>query len=307
MERIEQELAALSRSVQTLAGELQRAYRDYLRSLSPTLRQQLFLMTYQVCTQGYPKQFLGLSLGQRQTLQAQLRDLAHHSQTHLLDLVADPDRLPDPPDCPVDPVPVPDPDHSTPASDPAIALGDSTLDFPAALALAPPPRSPQDLQPLTVHTLIRWQQAIETAIAQELHSLCIKTNHLLQQSGILPNKLPEFFKATDNIDTEQMEAISQNILEMLADVQNSADLSDDDEESEVGFSKPQFTITMRLMTVHLKLTDIEFSDNTTSSLRTRLRSLISRLKKLQQDSRKKERDLAIAQAEVAWRSTWFDP
>ncbi len=300
VERIERDIAVLKQGAESLAKELESAYADYLRSLGQTLRQQLFLKTYQVCTQGYPTQFLALSLNQRQTLQQNLRQLAHQSQEALLALLQ-----------PAQPHPPSEPMDSSQATDATVMPIDSTSSSPDQAErwddLETSERSPNSYltEPITIQGLVQWQKALESAIDQELQSLSFKANHLLQQSGILPNKLPEFLKATHNIDGEQIEAISQNILDLLAEAQDNED-DDDEDEDESEFRPRQIAMTIRLMTVHFQLADIEFADNTTSSLRTRLRSLTSRLKKLQHHCRKKERDLAIAQAEAAWRSCWVD-
>ncbi|MDX2229565.1 MAG: hypothetical protein NW220_08000 [Leptolyngbyaceae cyanobacterium bins.349] len=292
VERIEQDIATLNQATSDLARELQQGYSEYLKALGQALRQQLVLSGYHVCTQGYPTQFLALSLSQRQQLQQALRDLAKATQAKLLSLlhhaavgettatddadVLDANAL------------------DTNALD-ANDLDVNALDANAHLPTASPERS------LTPMALSQWQEALEAAIAHEFQAVSFKANRLLQQSGVLPNKLPEFLKATSGIDAERIEAISQNMLELLVEAQSRDDAADEDDDS-----MSSVEMVVQLVAVHLKLTDVEFADGTTTVLRNRLRSLIVRLKQLKHTFHRKERELAIARAEDAWRSSWFD-
>ncbi|MDX2240185.1 MAG: hypothetical protein NW224_05835 [Leptolyngbyaceae cyanobacterium bins.302] len=287
VERIEQDIAALHKAAKKLAEEFQQAYSEYLQALGQVLRQQLILSSYHVCTQGYPTQFLALSLSQRQALQQALQDLAKHAQARLVALLQKTSVQ----------------QLSAAESEPGISE--------AELEQLAEPQKLEDVEttaedatsPLpTVLELTEWQEALEAAIAHEIRSVSSKANRLLQQAGILPNKLPEFLKATSNISSEQMEAISQNMMELLMEAQSRDGSEDNDEEN----SSPPIAMVVQLVTVHLKLSEIEFADGTTTILRNRLRSLAARLKTLKQAFRKKERELAIAQAEAAWRSAWYE-
>ncbi len=76
IERIEQDIVELEKSIGFIAEQLQSAYSSYLEVLGQALRQQLILASYHLCTQGYPDSFLKLSLNQRQKLQKAMRKLA---------------------------------------------------------------------------------------------------------------------------------------------------------------------------------------------------------------------------------------
>lgn len=62
----------------------------------------------------------------------------------------------------------------------------------------------------------------------------------------------------------------------------------------------------QIMAVNLRLTEIEFADSQVSVARKQLRILHGQLQKLRRDYFKKQRELAVAQAEAAWRASWFD-
>ncbi|MEO0686034.1 MAG: hypothetical protein AAFY76_13590, partial [Cyanobacteria bacterium J06649_11] len=68
IERIEQDIVELEKTIKVIAQQLQNAYTSYLEVLGQALRQQLILASYHLCTQGYPESFLKLSLSQRQKL-----------------------------------------------------------------------------------------------------------------------------------------------------------------------------------------------------------------------------------------------
>ena len=80
IEQIEQEITALRVKASQLALEAHRAYQEYVTVLGRSLSQQLILAVYHLCTQAYPQAFLGLSLMQRQTLQADLQQLGQQLQ-----------------------------------------------------------------------------------------------------------------------------------------------------------------------------------------------------------------------------------
>ncbi len=70
---LEKQLAALEKSSQVLADELQETFADYLKCLGTAVKKQLILASYYLCTQGYPERFLSLSLQERQDLQSAIR------------------------------------------------------------------------------------------------------------------------------------------------------------------------------------------------------------------------------------------
>jgi hypothetical protein len=84
IERIERDIEALQEAISALARELEASYTAYLTVLSQALRQQLILASYHLCTQGYPENFLRLSLNQRQKLQQELRKLGTQAGERLL-------------------------------------------------------------------------------------------------------------------------------------------------------------------------------------------------------------------------------
>lgn len=84
IERIEQDIAVLQEAIQAIASELHSAYASYVGILGQALGKQLILASYHLCTQGYPENFLKLSLNQRQQLQQSIRKLGKQTAELLL-------------------------------------------------------------------------------------------------------------------------------------------------------------------------------------------------------------------------------
>lgn len=89
IERIEQDIVELEKSIGFIAEQLQNAYSSYLEVLAQALGQQLILASYHLCTQGYPESFLKLSLNQRQKLQKAMRKLAKSAAQDMQTLMND--------------------------------------------------------------------------------------------------------------------------------------------------------------------------------------------------------------------------
>ncbi len=155
-----------------------------------------------------------------------------------------------------------------------------------------------DLTPSPPHLsnpgfLAQWQQNLELAIAQTLKTLSRDTNRLLQQAGILPKKLPEpLLEAAAKSETSaESTAGPPNLLNLLIENEN--------EESE------DSTVT-QIIAIHLRLSEIEFADAMVRTGRNKIRNLLLRASSLGREYHKKQQEWAIAQAEAAWRSSWFE-
>ncbi|MCU0517490.1 MAG: hypothetical protein MUC60_11650 [Oscillatoria sp. Prado101] len=250
MNRIDQEIADLERETLALAEELHSTYSSYLTALGQAMRQQLILASYHICTQGYPEQFLQLSYSQRQQLQQDLRLLANSAQQQLQEMLhlqggkdAEPKARELPPE--------------SPESEPPLGL---SLREDAYCSLLNNPEQ-----------LAQWQEHLDLSLAKILQGASRRGNRLLQQTGILPKKLPEHLL----IETEGAEDSSGS----------------------------QIT---QLLAIHLRLSEIEFSDSQLGALRSQIRKLSVRVGKLVREYQKKQRQRAVAEAESAWRSSWAD-
>jgi len=285
LERIEQEIASLEQGVILLAEALQKAYAEYLAVLGKTVCQQLILAGYHVCTQGYPEAFLGLSYRDRRDLQDYLRHLSREAEQDLQTLLQSP---------------LPSDDGER--SEEALTRADSGRQEPLNAEMTEFPESTTGKKSLTPGDLRQWQEGLERAIALELHALSHATNRLLQQKGILPHHLPEgMLEAAMHAELAEVRGNTPNLLNLVIEAVHESDSpADQEEESQNERSR------LHILAIHLRLSEIEFSDTGVSAARSQIRSLTAKLKNLAQQYHKKQQERAIAAAQSAWRSTWTE-
>ncbi len=96
-EQLQQDLESLRSAVTKATQEAYGLYGVYLKTLGRSLKQQLVLASYHVCTQVYPSNFLKLSLSQRHNLQQNIQQLGQQidlSIQNCLELIALPQNEP---------------------------------------------------------------------------------------------------------------------------------------------------------------------------------------------------------------------
>ncbi|HIK35492.1 MULTISPECIES: hypothetical protein [unclassified Thermosynechococcus] len=146
LEAVEREILRLQGMLLAALAEMRQLYDVYLEMLAPIARQQLITVSYQVCTQVFPEQFLTLEDAERQELQRQIVELAIALETTILGL--QPRRQED----------------ST--ARPEAVNGEAPSEEDATKEQASPSLSEQ--------------------LSQVLYQSSLKINHLLQRAAILP-------------------------------------------------------------------------------------------------------------------------
>lgn len=289
VKQVEHEIALLEEAIADIAQELHQCYSDYLQVLGDALRRQLILATYHLCTQGYPEAFLRLSFAQRQELQSQIRHQVARAQNQLFNLVCSP-------------ISEQNSDQAEPSSDQGNTQNtenNQNQDNQKVRQLISTlePVSPSSPKPLliTPSHLLRWQENIDKAIAKILHQLSHETNLLLQQWTILPQGLPVTLIETASKTEPPPEATAGNTPNLLTLM---VETEDENEE--------QTSRVTQLITIHLRISEIEFSDPRVMAGRHQIRDVIKRLSQLGRNYQRKLRERAVLQAEAAWRSSWFD-
>lgn len=270
IERIERDITALEEALATLAAEFQSTYSSYLTHLEQAVQQQMILASYYVCTQGYPEAFLQLSFSQRQQLQKALQRLGKQASERWSLYLKSESPIPE------------DPKEQQPESLETFTQNEENTGYPLSLEFKNPEQ------------LAQWQEGLEKAIARTLESLSHTANRLLQQASIISPKVPEaVLEAAIKAETSG-EGIPgpPNILNLLMEVENP-------EESESS------TVT-QILAINLRLHEIEFADSDVMSGRNHIRQLCSRLNSLRREYQKKQRERSIAEAEAAWRRSWFE-
>jgi hypothetical protein len=144
--------------------------------------------------------------------------------------------------------------------------------------------------------LIIWQRRVEKIIKKNLDDTSKKANKYLQEVNIIPSRLP-----TKIIDVAlQAEEVSGggNKFYHLANILN---LMIETEKEQKG---KQSGIQISLL--RLRLSEIEFADPILSSQRNQIREFVVKIDKLRQQYQAKQKEYAIAEAEAAWRSSWYE-
>jgi hypothetical protein len=279
-QQIEQDLANLEETIANFAVELRQVYRKYLEFLSQTTRKQLVLASYQICTQVYPESFLKLSVSDREKLQEFFKRLGKNFESQLLEIWKNPANFDD-------------------------------FEESQAVILADELESPQeeqnendvnndDDQNENIEDLVQWCKDIEEGIRQSLEDLSQEANFYLQKNQILPSQIPvkvlEMAMQTDggNIPVND----TPNLLNLIVET---------DRTSEEAAPTTQETANItKVVAINLRLPEIEYSNPSLSIERDRLRRELEKLSKMRQRYRHLKKELASAEAEAAWRATWFD-
>ncbi len=269
IERIERDIAALKEAIGAIAIELQTAYASYLATLGLAMEKQLILATYHLCTQGYPENFLDLSLNQRQQLQQAIRKLGQVAGEQLVTCITSEEG---------------EGDEGDKGDE-----GDEGDEEENTFLL---PLSPDTFSPIE---LAKWQQNLEEVNQEILKKVSHDANLLLQKAGILPKKLPEPILAAAAAASEASAEVMPgppNLLNLIIEIENEQQSEDS------GLTQ--------IMAINLRLGEIEFADPTLSSERRQIRGILVQLNKLEREYQKKLRERAVAEAEAAWRASWFD-
>jgi hypothetical protein len=83
-----------------------------------------------------------------------------------------------------------------------------------------------------------------------------------------------------------------NLLNLVIEISNEEDSED--------------SSLTQIMAIHLRLGEIEFAEATLLSERKAIRNILMQLNKLGREYQKRQRELKIAEAEAAWRASWFE-
>ncbi|MFB2920269.1 hypothetical protein [Aerosakkonema funiforme] len=333
IEKIEQDIAALEEATSAIAQEFYKTYERYLNGLGQAMRQQLILATYHLCTQAYPQAFLSLSFSQRQQLQKAIRKLAENAKQQLLEVLHPPKsgllaHLPTH-DTNFDELvsrlfgkrtesaPSPEAEEKTAQkeseereekeSSPSLSLlplnSGENLSFVSENLVANALSVANSQSPITKpDELAFWQEKLEGAIAKIIQKVSRDSNRLLQQSGILPKKLPEpVLEAAAKVEASGESVPGPpNLLNLVIETQ------DDSAADKLGEQESESSTLIQLTAIHLRLSEIEFTDPKVATVRHQIRSLSAKLNNLGRDYHKKQREKSIAEAEGAWRVSWFD-
>ena len=289
IEQVGQDLHHLQTASSDLGTELTTAYQRYFTALAPTLKQQSIQSCYYLCTNCYPDAFLKLNYNQRSQL---LKTLQRVISNAIADLVVHIDS-------------------------PARSNND---DEPTG-ELTSIPIMPIDWF-ATPTSLSTWHQNLEGEIAHSLKEISYKVNLLLQQARIMPPNIPKpILEASAQADRQGESNLSiPNLLSILIEQESDeqpledaasdrAIVSNDPDRSvllALELADDDFPQIVQIHSIYLRLTEVEFSDVNVLSLRKNIERLVDKIKMLRREYIQKQQELKIAEAESAWRNSWFE-
>jgi len=322
IETIEKELAGIKEAIADLEKEFNVTYENYLTALGEAVRQQLILASYHLCTQKEPEQFLQLSFSSRQKMQQDMRMLTKKTMEKLQELLNQETEKQISTEGLLSIL------NLTQEGEPNINLASKKTEAQTnsinidpsqlfAAKLNSPLPSPlqgeiqaeedgeEELEEKekvehkieTPEDLANWQHQIESSIPQILKNVSQDSNILLQKAGIVPKKLPpQVLEAASQIESNDVPVAGHpNLLNLLIETEE-AESESEEKNSEV----------TKVTAIHLRLSEIEFADARLTAWRKEIRKLSERLNQLQRAYKKKQRELAVIEAESAWRASWYD-
>jgi hypothetical protein len=288
IEQVEQDLHQLRTTSRELGRELTAAYRSYFGCFAPTLKQQSIQGCYHLCTNFYPEAFLKITYDRRAQL---LKTLQRVISNAIADLSV----------------------HIESSNQ----TSNSDNDDEPTGELTAMPAIPIDWFE-TPSSLSTWQQNLEEELNHSLKEISYKINVLLQQAQIMPPNIPKPILEA-NPEADRQGGNTANIPNLLSvsigqngdkqDEDRDRDEDDDDVLDAALENLIQHRDLDRIIQIHslyLRLTEIEFSNVTVLSLRKNISQLTNKVKILNREYMHKQQELKIAEAEAAWRNSWFE-
>jgi hypothetical protein len=276
IEQVGQDLIQLKTTSGEVGRELTAVYRSYFGHLATTLKQQSIQSCYHLCTNCYPDAFLQLNYNQRSQLLKTLQRVIGNVTVRLVNIVD----------------PIPDRANHNDDDEPTGELTSMQV-------------TPIDWfdTPLSLST---WQQNLETELLHRTKEISYKVNLLLQQAQIAPANIPKpILEADPEADRQADGTVNPpNILSVFIGQASTEEQQLGDNENAV--EDDDLHSIIQIHSLYLRLTEVEFSDGTVLSLRKNINQLVNKVGVLRREYLQKQQELKIAEAESAWRNSWFE-
>ena len=286
LQKIRQEIEQLEQQSKDFFTELNELYKRYLEALNFSLKKQLILAVYEICTKIYPEEFLLISYSKREKFQGKIRELCQPIESKFLAYITFPQ--PRPTATLTEPILT----QLSLMNNQEFQVEDNSEDDSLSQI-----DNPEDL--------VLWCQRVEQGVRMILHNLSQDVNRELQTNNIIANQLPPQVLEMA-LQAEEGGASSgnpPNILNLLIET-NRKDKEDEKENGE-DEDNTESQIT-RISAIHLRLSDLEFADPQLSIQRQQIRHRLDIVKKMRKAYEKIQRENSQAQAEAAWRSSWHE-
>ena len=320
IQQVKQDLENLKSTVADTAIELEELHLNYLHLLSQSLKQQLIFACYQICTRLYPQSFLDLSLSEKQDLQQNLRKIGIQLEPDLIEIVQHKELKPEPLELNlmaelIKNLPKPKrrkEDQQEGETEIDLELVKAELeniefieidaavsdDDESQIASETPPREKIDFQ--NPEHLILWHKQIERDVKKTLDVTSRKVNKYLQDSRIIPDRIPSKVIDVAMQADASKGGRSNSQSPAVPHVLHLAIETEKDKKSKT-LQKP-----IQVSLLRLRLTELEFSDHQLNAKKSQIRNLISKIKKLNSKYKAIKQEMAVIEAQSAWRSSWYE-
>ncbi|NCR07052.1 MAG: hypothetical protein EWV55_10290 [Microcystis viridis Mv_BB_P_19951000_S69] len=291
LNKLQQDLKNIETEVANLAERMREKYRIYLDSFGESLYKQAIGAVYHICTRYYGGEFLALSHSNRQKLQEEIKTLGQEAKASLQQ------------------------------------LGEQSFDREAFSGVGLP-KSPAEMKNTpdflklfldkrenlastgeinNPDILLYCCRVLEKNCIEILNHLSRQINQQLQKAYILPPNLPSQIidRAIQAGEEGQSLGGGNNMLNILVEAKNPEpeEEKDEDDGDDNDFSSGKVT---KVTAIHLRMAELEFADARLSVERNQIRSLWEQLNRLGEQYHRVRKEYTIAQAEAAWRSSWYD-
>ena len=175
---------------------------------------------------------------------------------------------------------------------------------------------PKKITTFTVNNpedLRQWCHIVEQGIQFMLDTLSQDCNASLQAIGVinpnLPTKILEMALRAEDNGINIGRSGMPNILNLMVEARQERPASESEEENEAGEDNEEETEqsqVMKIVAVHLRLSEIEFADPQLNYSRQQLKQLDEQMDKLCKHYRSLKQSLLRAEAEAAWRASWIE-
>lgn len=338
IQQVKQNLENLKSQIATTGIELEELHGNYLELLSHSLKQQLILACYQICTQLYPQSFISLSLSEKQDLQQKIRNISLALKSQLTQIVSQKELESQPLEINlmeelIQKLPKSQRKNEDAANEPTeqdlelikakiaslenienledielIAINSSSFNSNSNEEEENEPEElPEEEEREQVDFenpghLILWHQQIEREIKRTLDQTSKQVNQLLQQSKIIPNRLPnKVIEVAMQADTTAAKGMRNHAKPLQ--VNHVMNLSIETDKNKTSKSKAK---SVQISLLRLRLAELEFSDHLLNAKRGQIRNLINQINKLGNQYQVIQQELAVIEAQAAWRSSWYE-
>lgn len=161
-----------------------------------------------------------------------------------------------------------------------------------------PQKEPIDWQ--NPEHLILWQRQIERGIKKTLSDASRKVNKHLQEAKIIPARLP-----SKVIDVAMQADVGKGMKgnSRQPQVAHVMQIAIEAEKSKKSKSSKN---PLQISLLRLRLAEVEFSDPLLNAKRGQIRNLMDKIKQQNSQYKAIKQELAIIEAEAAWRSSWYE-